>query len=120
MTAAPRLALALALVALAPGCGNDSTPRAAQTGPAELSACEQEFISNREAEAAGTRSFTAFAGSVRTCASLDEWIAAEQKHGPPLQGKEATFVVSVCAEADEATKALPICKQAEQAFRRGG
>lgn len=120
MTAAPRLAVALAVVALAAGCGDDSTPRAAPTASAELSACEQEFLRNREAEASGTRSFKAFASSVRTCASLDEWIAAEQKHGPPLQGKEATFVVSVCAEADEATKALPICKQAEQAFRMGG
>lgn len=121
MSAAHLAVVVAVCTLLASGCGADQSASSSPPRPsATPSACDRAFLEGREAEAAGTPSFTAFLSSVQTCRSLREWTMTSRRNNAPIHGQEAVFVSNVCAEADAKTRASEICVVADRLFRDGG
>ena len=74
--------------------------------------CRDAFAAGHNQEAAGDPTEKAFLPSVQSCVSMTEWSSAAREAGIRLNGQEPRFVNGVCASADPATQATPICQQA--------
>jgi hypothetical protein len=125
-----RLAAGVTGLSMIAACGASSPkslpvttlPRATTTtpdaAPATASAdCIAAFNEGEDDESSGVETFVAFRPSIQRCSSLGEWTAALRLHGSGLEGQEAVFVDRTCNEADDATRARPICQEVKGADR---